>query len=745
MLIQDHSKSLQQRCLRPSETGGQTQPEAVEPRLLDKLSIGETQARSDSQEVSHPQPRVSEVSPDSASCPRTLSLSQPPTVATTLMMKEEGPPEQTTSVPLVAVHKPAESLAEVAKQARLLPQIARASVANDISQMLGASPQQMKDRYFLEGESARAVEDAHAFAYTVLDDLSTKVLKYTKGGEFQGLNADRMSLDRFGDATAQHVGYVAGTLSRNIKGGPGREISRILVRSHFEGRLDNTRENQEEDDLSSRQLLARELGKMSDAPQKVEDFVNSPDRDYLFDAASMKKASALLPNLASYHAGESTLQFASRLMGGDEKRAEAFVKHVFGRSAGELKQMLRDPQGLPGVLVNFSAMAHHQAWQFAKLGAAGVDANKGQEASAVEKWNHSDIGPTRKVVMEDPDSADKIGDQVESYLLREGKLVPVERSTGDDRRPLSDLLTQVEKNGIFAPGSEDLRVLSAESKAIKSRLWSDVHKASQLADWRAGNELAGDIVAHTGAAFAAQAVKADFLEKDRLVTLYRSAIERFSPQLDRMLADGAPNKQDDSYQAFFQELAGEFGFEALKDHMGVGSAHDLVRKADIRHLVPLAVHSLRLKQSEDFTPENVVSDIRELKQGLLKDDYFLNKDGFVDGMEDELKSPEKEVNSTDLENGIRIPNAVWMWTQLTRGLVENKPARYTGGEADMSSDEFPRNVQFNPPDIRDVELFVWARHRLSEAGHAPRKATRLALATVVLTLYKDLVQLRKAA
>jgi hypothetical protein len=668
-----------------------------------------------------------------------------PEVQTTLMMEEPTPTEQSVNTPLVAEYRPAETAADVANQARLLPQIARSAVARDISQVLGASPQDMKDRYFLEGNDAHVADAAHAFAYTVLDDLSVKVLKHTEGAEFHGLDVNRMSLDRVGDATAQHVGYVAGELSRELKDGPGREISRILVRSHFEGKLKNTRSNEQQDDLTSRQLLARELGKVSGDSEGVEGFVNSSDRDYLFSTQNMTTESSLLPNLASYHAGEATLQFASKLMGGDDKRAEAFVKHVFGRSAGELKQMLRDPQGLPGVLVNFSAMAHHQAWQFAKLGAAGVAAEAGEAESAVKKWNHSDIGPTRKVVVEDPDSADKIGDQVESYLLREGKLVPCERSAGDNERPLSDLLTHVEKNGIFTSGSDNMRVLSPESKSIKERLLSDVNKASRLSDWRAANELAGDVVAHTCANFAAQAVKADFQQKDRLVTLYRDAIERFSPQLDKMLANGAPDKKDASYQAFFQELAGEFGFEALKSHMGVGNAHDMVRKANVSHLIPIACDALRLKQSDDFSAQNIVSDIAELKDGLLKGDYFLGKDGFVEGMQKEAEASPVDVDRTDLENGIRIPNAVWMWTQLTRGLVENKPGRYSGGEADMSSDAFPSNVQFNPPDIRDVELFVWARHRLSEAGQPPKKATRMALATVVLTLYKDLVQLRKAA
>lgn len=663
-----------------------------------------------------------------------------------LVLEETALPEQTASQPLVADYKPADTLQDVLRQGQLLPQIARSAIATDVCQALGGTAEDMKDLFQLDDKEGKVAKEAHAFAYTVLDDLAGKVLGFTAGGEFHGLDPERMSVDRLGDATAQHVGYAAGVLGRDLAGmqGPGREISRILLRSHFEGKLAITKQGGEQSKLTSRELLARELGKVSGDAEAVKGYVNSPDQDYLFSTDSLHQPGSLLPNIASYQAGEATLQFASKLMGGDDKRAESFVKHVFSRPGEEIKQMLRDPQGLPGALVSFAAVAHHQAWEWSKLGGAVVAAKNGDEG-ALKKWNHHDIGPTRKVVVEDLDSAAKIGDQIESYLLREGKLVPCEREAGEGNEPLAALLSHIEQNGIYGNGSGNLRIVGPEAKAVKGRLWSDIDKAARLSDWHAGNELAGDVVAHTCASFAAQAVKADFQKKDELVSLYRDAIDRFSPQLDKLLEHGPPEKGDAAYKAFFQELAGEFGFEALKKHMGVGKAHDLVRQANIANLIPIACDSLRLKPGKDFTPENIVADIAELKTGLLKGDYFLEQQGFVEGLQAEAKEPAGKVDRTDLENGIRIPNAVWMWTQLTRGLVENKPGRYSGGEADMSSDQFPSSVQFSPPDVRDVELFVWARHRLSEAGQPPGKATRMALATVVLTLYKDLLQLRQAA
>jgi hypothetical protein len=37
-------------------------------------------------------------------------------------------------------------------------------------------------------------------------------------------------------------------------------------------------------------------------------------------------------------------------------------------------------------------------------------------------------------------------------------------------------------------------------------------------------------------------------------------------------------------------------------------------------------------------------------------------------------------------------------------------------------------VQFNPPDVRDVELFSWARHRLGQDGYDVCFALRLRVA-----------------
>lgn len=662
----------------------------------------------------------------------------------------ESAPEP--SSPMIAEYGRAGSVDEVAARAAQLPQIARSLVMKDVTSVFGSSPGRMADRYHIDLEAnpklVKTMEATHAFAYTALDDLAGKMLRYTAGGSYHNLDAQRLSEDRFGDAVSQHVAYLAGEISREstIKMQPGREISRVVLRNFFSGTQNETVGDAERDpkalmlsELCAAATQNADTKEAREARDAITAFVEKNSAS--FSKEKMSSPPGLLLNLASYHAGDAVLQFASRLMDGDDRRGEAFVKYVFSRPVQELNQMLTDPQDLSGMLVNFAAVAINQSWEWGKLGLASVAAKEGNP-EALALWNHKKIGPSLDALAGDKVAAMKVAEQVEAFLLRDGKLVPCERGIEQGKRPLQTLLQHVETHGIYS--GETLRVVDQGAVEVKERLWNEVTKLANLKDWAAGNEMAGDIVAHTCASFAAQAVKADFQEKENLVTLYRDAIGRFQPQLPKLLAS-KPNKKDPAYQAFFQELAGEFGFEALKAHMGTGAAHDLVRNASIAHIVPIACDALRLAPQKDYTPQQVVADIVELEKTLLKGDYFLTQPGFIDELKAEAQKSAVPVDRKALENGIRVPNAVWMWTQLTRGLVEDKPARYTGSNADPHSDVFPSSVQFSPPDLRDVELFTWAQHRLSQHGYAPKDATRMAMSLVVLTQYKDLLQMRKAA
>ncbi len=627
----------------------------------------------------------------------------------------------------------AESLEDVRSLGASLPRIAQGMLTADLNAGLGRTDEDLRELYGL----ASGASGVREFAGVLLQDLADKVLAHAADNEFQKLNPERMSVDRVGDAVAQHVGYVSGVLARTdkLQEHPDTEMARILLRGYFEGTLAA--------EGDTRQFLGSELSKAAGGSQAVADFVMAPENDGLFALGGPKHGATLLANLAAHYAGESTLEFASKMMGGNERRAEAFVKSVFGRPEGELAQLLRDPHGHEGLLVNYAATAHHLAWEWAKLGSANVAAHD-DDPKALAMWNHPKIAPTRQVAA-DADSALKNADQIESYLLREGKLVPCDRSGGLGDLPMARLLANVERQGVYADESSGLRIISPFAIEVRERLWDDTAKAARLSDWRSAAEMVANTVSHTCASFAAQATDADFEERDRLVSLYRDALARFDPQLDRLFENGKPSKQDERYQALYQELAGEFGFEALKEHMGVGKAHELVRDARFGDLIPIACEALRLPVREDYTGANLVQDLAYLKGGLLKDDYFLNQEGYLPGLAEEAAAPAPGVDPRELQNAVRIPNAVWMWTQLLRGLVEGKPQRYTGSGADLTSDTFPSAVQFNPPDVRDVELFTWARHRLGEQGVEPRQATRAALALIVLTLHKDLEQLRKAA
>jgi hypothetical protein len=635
----------------------------------------------------------------------------------------------------------ASDVQQVLEKGSKLGEMAKTMVACDVAQVLGANEREMKANFMLAPEVS--VDGLPAFSQVILGELSKKVLAHVKDGQFHDLDCQRLSLDRQQDAVAQHVGYVAGQASRlgGLSVRPNQELCRILLRKHFQGELKSTL-NTEQPPL---QLLAGELAKTTPQGEVLSKWVLAPENASMFGVDSVKQPPSLLANLAAYHAGECTLEFASRLFEGDEQRAAAFVKRTFGRPEADLQQLLRDPQGKEGLLVHFAATASHLAWQWSKLGSGYVAAKNGDEKGALKAWNHPNLGATRALLAQDQEAARKVGDQIESYLLREGKLVPIQRESQTGQLPLGRLLEEVEQRGIYSDPSGQLRVISPFAVQVGEQLHNEVQMAATLSDWKAGAELAADIVSNTCASFATQAVGTDFEGKDRLVSLFRGAIGRFTPQLDRLLSNGVPSKQDQAYQALYQDLAGEFSFEALKDHLGQGRAKELVREAKIGHLVPIVCKLLRLPQGADFTPQQVVADIAEMKKNLLKDDYFLQKGDLLESMRSEAEQPHGEVKSDDLESGVRVPNAVWMWTQLLRGLVEGKPQRYTGRPADFKSDAFPSQLQLNPPDTRDVELFSWARHRLREADYDSSEATRMAMSLVLFTQYKDLLQLRKVA
>jgi hypothetical protein len=148
-------------------------------------------------------------------------------------------------------YEKAETLDDVRSLGASLPRIAQGMLASDVAAVLGRTPEDLKEIYGLEGDLA----PVHEFATVLLSDLAGKVLAHTEGGEFQKLNPERMSVDRVGDAVAQHVGYVAGVMSRTdkLKEHPDTEMARILLRGYFEGTLAT--------EGDSREFLAGELAK----------------------------------------------------------------------------------------------------------------------------------------------------------------------------------------------------------------------------------------------------------------------------------------------------------------------------------------------------------------------------------------------------------------------------------------------------------------------------------------------------
>jgi hypothetical protein len=611
--------------------------------------------------------------------------------------------------------------------------------------------------------------------------VTRTVLKTQETLEKSGAKA--IDDQRLRGARLQHVGYVTGQLSRTAELELPKELTRAIMRSYFAGELKPTRTDTEaatpdamstetqargegkesidagllteqfdqlpegpakelariflqgevkpEDEkaFDPREYLAEELSELPDrsaAKDAVKKFVLSSDNDSLFSRDSLHTPEGLLSNLAAESAGEMTLEFAAHLVG--DERAASFIREVFALSNTELLQLCGAPKGKEGALLHFAAMAHHLAWTTSKL-ASGVT-------------THENLVPTTQILLGDKEAALKLGDQMESFLLARQKIVPLDKQNSSFS--LSGLLRDVRRQGIYS--ERHLRMISDGAIEVADRLTEGMQQASRVGDWTMGAEYAVDLVANVAAAFAAQATGANYDEDAQRLLMFQHSLKQFLPELKRLEEAGELRKGEAAYKQLYSDWSGRFGLQALKSENGLGdaAAGTVVRDVTAAHFIPQAVNALQLPNRQDFTAKNLISDLHELKSGLLHKDYFLQQESFLSFVEAEIaRGSNATVNPEHLELAVRIPNEMWMFLVLIRGLVENKLERLKGGMADRGSDTFPDNAQLNPPDIRDVEIFNWARARLAPT-EGEEKATRMALAVVVLTLYKDVYELKKA-
>jgi hypothetical protein len=624
----------------------------------------------------------------------------------------------------------------------------------DLEELLGTSGDAMTHKFDLASDplaqkpklsagERKNLNEAWELSKTLLHRLADQTIAPVMKNDLSSLDAQRLSTARTSAVNAQIAGYAAGLLADDTRFEPpfNKEAARIVLQAFYAGTLKDTKGSA----LPPRELLARELGRLGGDPEVVKAYVLDKANDGIFDPVAAKSPSSISSNLASVHAGEATLELAAKLVG--ERDAAAFVKHVFERPTDQLLQMFRDPTGPEGILLSFAAAAHHLGWEAAKLADGLNDAKAGKD-DGLHKWQHKNLGATRRLLAQDPTAARKVADQISSFLINRGELVPFDRAGSADQLDLHYMLDTIARSGIYADGSEGMRVLSPYATGVQKRLASDVRNASRLADWQVGAEIAANSVAHMGAAFAANATGAgtSYRDREELVTTFRGALTELRGEADKLLANGPPAKSDQAYQALYQDRSGEVSFDALHKMLGE-SARPLIRDATFGDLIPQALKSLRLDDSGDFTPKNLVADLKDLQGTLLQGDYFLSQPGFLDSLDAEAKKGTSKADPKGLEVAVRLPNAAWMWLLLIRGLVENKLNRLEGSQTpDYASDKFPDSVQFNPPDVRDVELFSWAKNRLIDAhGVEPERATREALSLVVFTLYKDLLQVRKGA
>jgi hypothetical protein len=636
----------------------------------------------------------------------------------------------------------ANSIDDVKARSGQLPTLAASMATVDICETLGGSAADFRARFNLPaaGVSNARLAEALESAHTELKTLSKQVFEHLDGAnKLTGLGRLQLGQTAWSDMLEQHVGYATTALSEEpTRGNLTKEALRHLLRAYFKGDAQGR-----ESPVQTREALASETKRLSGS-EAAAAYIMAKDNDRVFDRAHLgldppgqPNPAFVLANHSSALARAATRRFAAALVGNDRKAA-SLIQDIFNRPTEDLVLMLGAPHGIEGAVLHFAASAHHMAWSWAKLATATAQAHAGDEG-AKKSWNNADLVSTRGVRTK-RDHAVKLHAQVEAGQISDGTLVPCERGEVAGAAPV-EFLRHIRGHG---PWSEQTRVASSDARSSQVFLQSQVRNTMDYGDVAIGAMVARDSIARVCGSYAAHAMGAPPEEHDDVVRLFQGAIRLIEGDLNGVIKDERLSKDDEAYKALYQTLAGRHGCRALVGHLGEGAAAQLVRTATFGHFIDGACDQLDVQRQDDWTPEQMVKDVVELKEiGLLKDDYFLQSEEQIEALLKEGTREMPELDRAQLETAVRIPNVIWLYMLAVRGRVESKQSRLIGGPADKTVDTLPDNVQFNPPELRDAELYEWARHRLEERGMPPAEASRKAMALVVFTQYKDLLQLRK--
>ncbi len=217
----------------------------------------------------------------------------------------------------------------------------------------------------LSAEQRQAVE-------TEFNELATKTAQHFQQGTFTDLEvkAHRRA------ALAQHVGYLTGELCRNFPD-LNEARARAILTQHFE------QPGSRVEDLANR------LKQAARGDLILGQFVLDANNGWMF--APMGDLEQAL-NRPGIHAGKALLQFA-RALAGSLDGAKGLLQRFYDSSPEQLRELLEQPKGELGLIVQFAARAAQTGWLVSKLGQGYVEAIAGKDQKAVSRWTNDLVTP----------------------------------------------------------------------------------------------------------------------------------------------------------------------------------------------------------------------------------------------------------------------------------------------------------------------------------------------------------------
>lgn len=433
-------------------------------------------------------------------------------------------------------------------------------------------------------------------------------------------------------------------------------------------------------------------------------------------------------NRPGVHAGEATLDVAEAL---DKGNGERLLASTLAKDPSQWNDNEK-------VVGNFALRAAQLGWLSSKLGQGIVEAhNPKKEHKAAGRWAPGNDLITDFNSMREAKGWNEVAkdlDQIKSFAVSSGILNPQGEATGDRSvaAQAGAHLDNAQYASLFAGP------LSADRLApLTDHLVGGARDALVAQSFSQRTQMMADVVGDEGGLLAARSAGLPVEDAPKVQQVFREAARMAGRAFGKAFdADG--NKRPDREAAYKSAMseAGKWAFDGIDDlsrAMGgdagfrSSDSERIVKGARLEDVAAIVANDLGLPESvtqmDGAALKAMIADV------VPSDDYF-HKD--IAGMpvraadDDPLSEQDQRV----LSMGIRLANATWKSGQVHRAAWEGKDDRINPG----------KRTAFNTFDALKGNMFEQAT-----GGDTSVKAQREGFARVVFEVYKDLLQLQKAA